>query len=86
VEPNEYRVKWNLMRDAALHGRTEEALVRIVVPVVLAESRAPEAVREARGRADSIATSVAAQLMPAVARVLPAAPGGRATLTTASVP
>ena len=74
VEPNEYRVKWNLMRDAALHGRTEEALVRIVVPVVLGATRAPEAVRVARGRADSIATSVAAQLMPAVRAVLPGSP------------
>ena len=33
VEPSEYRVKWNLIRDAARYGRTEEALVRIVVPV-----------------------------------------------------
>ena len=32
IESNEYKVKWNLLRDAALFGRTEEALVRIVVP------------------------------------------------------
>lgn len=30
---NEYQVKWHLLRDAGLHNRTEEALVRIVVPV-----------------------------------------------------
>ena len=30
---NEYRVKWDLLRDAALRQRTEEALVRVVVPV-----------------------------------------------------
>lgn len=73
VEASEYKVKWNLLRDAALYGRTEEALVRIVVPV-------DPRVRTAAGkpdytRADSVATAVAAQLVPAVARVLPAAPG-----------
>ena len=30
---NEYAVKWNLLRDAAVAGHTEEALVRVVVPV-----------------------------------------------------
>jgi EpsI family protein len=35
VVANEFRVKWNLLRDAALRGHTEEALVRIVVPVRL---------------------------------------------------
>lgn len=33
VAADEYRVKWDLLRDAALRGRTEEALVRIVVPI-----------------------------------------------------
>jgi len=33
AEANEYVVKWNLLRDAALRKRTEEALVRIVVPI-----------------------------------------------------
>lgn len=33
TEASEYKVKWNLLRDAALRGRTEEALVRIVVPL-----------------------------------------------------
>ena len=33
IESNEYTVKYNLMRDAAVFGRTEEALVRIVVPL-----------------------------------------------------
>lgn len=33
VAYNEFRVKLDLLRDAALHGRTEEALVRIVVPI-----------------------------------------------------
>lgn len=73
VEASEYKVKWNLLRDAALYGRTEEALVRIVVPV-------DPRTRTAAGkpdytRADSLATAVAVQLVPAVARVVPVAPG-----------
>jgi len=33
VESNEYVVKWDLLQDAALRQRSDEALVRIVVPV-----------------------------------------------------
>jgi EpsI family protein len=58
---NEYGVKLELLRDAALLGRTEEALVRIVVPVVNNDHAA----------ADSIATRVARDLAPAVNAVLP---------------
>lgn len=31
IQSNEYAVKWDLLRDAALHRRSDEALVRIVV-------------------------------------------------------
>jgi EpsI family protein len=34
VASNEYLVKWQLLRDAALRRRSDEALVRIIVPVV----------------------------------------------------
>lgn len=72
VESNEYRVKWNLMRDAAVHGRTEEALVRLVVPV---DGRAAHEVVQARYRsADSLATALTRQLVPRVTAVLPVAP------------
>lgn len=60
VEADEYQVKLQLLRDSALRGRTEEALVRIVVPVTGDE-------REAT----TLATWVAGQLLPAVGRVLP---------------
>ena len=74
VEANEYRVKYNLMHDAALFGRTEEALVRIVVPIDPAEiQRDGQAVTYAG--ADSLATTVARSLIPGVAGALPAAPG-----------
>ena len=45
VEANEYRVKWNLLRDAAISGRTEESLVRIVLPLgdsTLARAGSPD--------------------------------------------
>jgi len=61
VEANEYLVKWDLLRDAVLRRRTEEALVRIVVPI-----------RSDEAEALDLATRVAAQLIPAVGTALPA--------------
>ncbi len=78
VEANEYRVKWNLLRDAALHGRTEEALVRIVVPIVVpaGERAAPNsaAMLAVRARADSLASRMTRQLVPRVDAALPTPP------------
>lgn len=54
VSWNEYAVKWELLRDKAMHGRSEEALVRIVVPV---DPSAPDS-------ADALATSVAQDVIP----------------------
>lgn len=64
IEANEYTVKWNLMRDAALTGRTEEALVRIVIPVdaaMGADMTGP----------DRLAGGVASELSKHVREVLP---------------
>ena len=61
---NEYRVKWDLVRDKALAGRSEEALVRIVVPVMAGDT----------ARADSLATSVASRLVPELFDRLPTYP------------
>lgn len=61
VESNEYRVKANLLRDAALLRRSEEALVRIVVPVTSSEENAFK-----------LAASIAAQMVTAVELALPA--------------
>jgi len=63
ISANEYRVKWELLRDKAIAGRSEEALVRIVVPMQGTEAPA-----------DSLASAVAAELIPAVFRVLPPFP------------
>jgi EpsI family protein len=60
IESNEYRVKWNLLVDAALRRRSEEALVRVMVPVQGSE---PEALK--------VAEQVAAELVSAVGRALP---------------
>lgn len=60
VEASEYRVKWDLMRDAALRGRTEEALVRIVVPIT-------DGIEDP----DALARRIAAKLVPAVSLKLP---------------
>lgn len=63
VAASEYRVKWELLRDATLKARTEEAMVRIVVPV---GSESDDA------RADQVADDMVRQLVPALYRVLPA--------------
>lgn len=63
VVASEYTVKWNLLRDAALTGHTEEALVRLVVPVEPTDS--------GQVRAQQLATQIAPRLLAATARVLP---------------
>ncbi|MDF1502504.1 exosortase C-terminal domain/associated protein EpsI [Roseisolibacter sp. H3M3-2] len=75
LEWNEYQVKWNLLRDAAVHGRTEEALVRIVVPIGVADrTQAAQTGQSPYVRADSIAMDVARQLVPRVDRAIPVGP------------
>lgn len=75
IEASEYVVKWNLLRDAAVLGRTEEALVRIVVPLPRGERGAVQGNSDPIVvRADSLARTVAAELEGAVQRVLPKAP------------
>jgi EpsI family protein len=60
VEANEYVVKWDLLRDQALFGRSDEALVRVIVPVTSTEDAAYEQ-----------AVRVARELVPGVERALP---------------
>ena len=61
VAHDEFRVKFDLLRDAALRGRTEEALVRIVVPVYGDDVAA----------ADKIARQMVSPLVADMDRVLP---------------
>ena len=65
VAANEYAVKWHLLRDAALSGRTEEALVRVVVPVTGTVGTG------ALVTADSTAQAIVARLIGEVDRALP---------------
>jgi len=73
VVANEYSVKWNLLRDAAVLGHTEEALVRVVVPVGPASGTDGEQV--ALQRADLTAAAIAARLVRDVQKVMPSAVG-----------
>jgi EpsI family protein len=60
VAYNEYLVKWDLLRDAILKRRTDEALVRIVVPI-----------RSSVDQALTLAEKIAIGLEPAVYQALP---------------
>jgi EpsI family protein len=73
VVANEYTVKWNLLRDAALLGHTEEALVRVVVPVPMDQATALDsaATDAAYSKATALGDHVAAALMKDVVRALP---------------
>lgn len=74
VVASEYRVKWNLLRDAALLGHTEEALVRVVVPVRgggLGAGAPGDSSAAAFAAADSVGDSMAKRLIREVSRVLP---------------
>ena len=71
VVANEYRVKWNLLRDAALAGHTEEALVRVVVYLPTPSTRGAAVDEAAFAQADSLGNTIAGRLIHEVYRVLP---------------
>ena len=76
IVANEYAVKWNLLHDAALMGHTEEALVRIVVPVPRLRSLPPgTTVAQSYTAAEQLGAQVGSQLLADVAKVLPQSPG-----------
>lgn len=60
VQANEYLVKLDLLRDSALHRRSDEALVRIVVPIESSEEQA-----------FAVARRIATEVIPAVDTALP---------------
>jgi EpsI family protein len=77
VAHSEYAVKWDLLRDAIGHGRTEEALVRIVVPIPAAPGYTTEDWRRRIAVAEEIARTAAVELIPRVSGALPAWTEGR---------
>jgi len=61
VAANEYLVKWQLLRDSALRRRSDDAVVRVMVPVVGGNQEA----------AFALAAKVATRLVPALSNALP---------------
>lgn len=76
VVASEYTVKWNLLRDAALTGHTEETLVRLVVPVGGPDST--------EALAEQLGMRIAPRLMNAVQRILPAADASAPAVASAA--
>lgn len=76
IAHNEYAVKWDLLRDAALYGRTEEALVRLVMYVPAVPTGTPKSEDKPMLSADSLARRVMAPLAESVYKVLPPSPRG----------
>jgi EpsI family protein len=70
VVASEYRVKWNLLRDAAILGHTEEALARLIVFIdePVGTGAAAQAVY---ARADAFAEPLVGRLIRDVGKVLP---------------
>jgi EpsI family protein len=71
VVANEYAVKWNLLRDAALRGHTEEALVRVVVPVYTAGGALTASSEPGVAAASTLGKGVAERMIGEVNRILP---------------
>jgi EpsI family protein len=87
IVASEYRVKWNLLRDAALLGHTEEALVRVVAYVnPPGGSKDSASVERAFAEADARGAAIAGKLIGEVTRVLPTTPAeARSRTRTASL-
>lgn len=71
VAHSEYAVKWDLLRDAATRGRTEEALVRIMVPIPPSRGFNATDWASRRGEAERLASQVAEEVLPLLNRALP---------------
>jgi len=71
IVANEYQVKWNLLRDAALAGHTEEALVRVVVFVRPQGASSSDDDKKALANASALGADIAARLSHDVAQALP---------------
>jgi len=70
-------VKWDLLRDAVAYGRSEEALVRVVVPIRRAPGYTTEAWRQRIDAAETIARAAATEMIPRLQSALPSWKDGR---------
>lgn len=71
VVASEYAVKWNLLRDAAFRGDTEEALVRVVVPIRSSGEGGARRAEASVAEASSLGKVIAQRLIGEVNRILP---------------
>lgn len=71
VVASEYRVKWNLLRDATILGHTEEALVRLIVPINEPLPASGPGAQAVYDRADAFAEPLVGRLIGDVGKVLP---------------
>ena len=72
VVANEYAVKWNLLKDAALAGHTEEALVRVVVPIPRGAGPVESAnANRLLAEANALGADISVKLIRDLGRVLP---------------
>ena len=71
VAHNEYTVKWDLLRDAIARGRSEEALVRIVVPIRRSPGYTTAAWRARISEAEATAQAAAGEMIPRLEAALP---------------
>jgi EpsI family protein len=71
VVASEYAVKWNLLRDAAFRGHTEEALVRVVVPVRAVAATDGATTDDGITEASALGKTIASRLITEVGQVLP---------------
>ena len=71
VAHNEYTVKWDLLRDAVARGRSEEALVRVVVPIRRAPGYTSAAWRRRIDAAESVARAATVEMIPRLDAALP---------------
>jgi EpsI family protein len=86
VVASEFAVKWNLLRDAALIGHTEEALVRVVVyPRGQRTAKGPKQLAAAVADAERLGMEIGTRLLDDVGRVLPPSTTAERPTASASV-
>ena len=84
IVANEYAVKWNLLKDAAFEGHTEEALVRLVIPLERSAVQKPGDLERAFANAERLGQEMGARLLIDVSKVIPGARGATAMSTSES--
>ncbi len=86
VTADEFQVKLHLFADASRTGRTEEALVRLVIPVRSSATDGKTATLPTEPEAERLGVTMATALIPSIHALLPAPPATTsATVQTAAL-